>query len=43
MINKIIAPGRTKRAFKLQVLPVDIILALAALALKDRFSFGKKE
>lgn len=42
MMEKIISPGRTKRAFKLQVLPVDIILALAALALKDRFSFGKK-
>lgn len=42
MINKIISPGRTGRQLKLQVLPVDIILALAALALKDRFSFGKK-
>lgn len=43
MINKIVSPGRTGRQLKLQVLPVDIILALAALALKDRFSFGKKE
>lgn len=42
MMDKIISPGRTKRAFKLQVLPVDIILALAALGLNDRFSFGKK-
>lgn len=42
MINKIISPGRTKREVKMRVLPVDIILALAALGLKDRFSFGKK-